>query len=319
MLAVLVLLLAQVPSPVTNHVSFSASLTYCPGLTASVDAYHGVATGGPIIPNAPGLGLELVGRRRDRVAQVSVQSEAWVDGGVLFSVNVPRPCNFSAQPPFAVTMEGIYFGQPVQRDCSSNPSVFAGGLIDNGVPGHISLRASPGLHPTIAGDLGVWENCAMLPNGEHPNPLDYPAGWVAQAPDGGYCFPYAGLHGSVTSGTVSFMRAGFLETWDNNGHPEPGAYFSHRAGIDHNGGYFQSHGMTRAQFPSPVAVTLLTSMGQYRYMMASSKYYAFDTRHWYFTDGTAWVQQAEQPAVDELLARVLALEARVSAIEARCP
>lgn len=305
MLTLLAIALAQTYTP--GHVSFGGDLNYCPGLNASIDAYHGVATGGPIFPNASGLGLQLVGRRRDQVAQVNVGAEVWVDGGVVFGVN--SACGYSAPPLFSVTTDGVQYGWTMNADCTGNGNVFAGGLVDNsGVSGHFSLRSAPGNLLTVGGHLSPLH--AMLPNGEQPDPANYPAGWVMTDELGRHYFPYAGLHGSVSIATVDYQPTGFIATFDNNGHP----VYSHRAGIDANGGYFQSHWLTREQFPSPLVETTMTSLGQFRYMMASTLYYAFDTKHWYFTDGSRWVQLAEQADVD---ARIIAIEARLAALEAR--
>jgi hypothetical protein len=313
MFALIATLLAQ--GYVAEMTSFGGELTYCPGLNASIDAYHGIATGGPIFPNASGLGLELVGRRRDQVAQVSIQSEVFVDGGVQLSVNAPRPCNFSAPPMFAVTNDGVYYGWAFNPDCSNNSDVFAGSWVDaSGVAGHISFRAADRNQLTIAGALAA-NHDAMLEGGDRPNPTLYPPGVVCTETDGGTFFCYAGNHGSTTLTDTTQMHAGVVVQFDNLDHPTT----RHRAGIEAvNGAYFQSHGLSREQFDSPVQFAVMVNdhgaIGQFTYFRESRLLYAFDTHHWYFANGEQWVQLAEQSSVE---ARLIALEARVTALETR--
>lgn len=295
-----------------DGVAFGGTYTYAPGLRASIDAYKGVATGGPVFPDEDGRSVELVSRRTDTAPGVIVRTQHWVDGGVVFQVNAHN-CGNSA-PVFQVTAEGTYFGGSATPQCGGNSDMLAGALVhQNGYSGAVALYKPGGAYLTIAGTLG--ELRAVLPNGEQPNPLDYPAGWVMQD-DAGYFFPYAGLHGNVTSMAIAPMHAGQLAEWKN---PTGDGYRAHRAGIDHNGGYWQNHGLSRSQFPSPRVETTLTSLGQYRFMMLGTLYFAETERHWYFTDGEQWLQLAEQREVDVLRVQVSALEARVSALEAQHP
>ena len=311
MIHLLATLLAQCScSYVAEPVSFGGTGYYAPNLHASIDAYRGIATGGPIFPDDDGRSVELVSRRHDLAPGVIVRTQHWVDGGVVFQVNAHN-CGNSV-PVFQITAEGTYFGGSSTPSCSGNADPLAGALVhQNGYSGAVALYKPGGAYLTIAGTLGSIR--ASLPDGGRPNPADYPAGWVRC--EGGDCyFPQASLHGDVTSMSLEPMYAGQLAEWKN---PTGDGFHAHRAGIDHNGGYWQNHGLTRAQFPSPLVRTTLTSLGQYRYMMASSQYYAFDTERWYFTNGREWIQSAVQPDVEALASHIVALEARIAALEAR--
>ena len=170
----LAIVLAQCScSYMPEPVSFGGAGYYAPGLAASIDAYRGIATGGPIFGNMPGQGVSIVGRRNDMAAQLYVSSEHFIDGGVMFQVNAGN-CGNSA-PVFAVGNDNVYFGGAATSACSGNPDFLTGALMhNNGYSGSVALYKPGGGYLTIAGSLGGLR--AVLPNGEPPNPLDYPAG-----------------------------------------------------------------------------------------------------------------------------------------------
>lgn len=290
-------------------VSFGGVGYYAPGLNASIDAYHGVATGGPIFANLPGRSVEFVSRRNDRAPGIIFRSERWVDGGVVLQVNAQNCGNSS--PVFAVTADGIAYGGAFNPDCSGNADPYAGALVHAGYAGSVALYSARD-YLTVAGSLGAIR--AVLPDGGQPNPADYPSGWVRCDAEGCH-FPYAGLHGSVNSAARVPMYAGQLGEWHNR--TDDDGFHAHKAGIDWLGGYWQNHGLTRAQFPSPRVETTETSVGQYRFAMLSTLRFAFDTLHWYFNAADSYVQLAEQPEVDALRTQVTAQAALISALEAR--
>lgn len=310
MLALVATLLAQ--TYVSEQTSFGGDLNYCPGFNASIDAYHGIATGGTIGANGAGKGLVFVPRRRDTVAQMSVHPEVFVDGGVIWGAFVGG-CGFSLPPRLAVTPDEVVISQAFHPDCSSNADGMAGGLVISGVAGNFSLRSNPQNQLTIGGQLGLIHD-AYLADGGRPSSGDYEEGVVCAEPDGGAYFCWAGDHGSVTSMDTTPMSAGVIHQFDNAEHPRT----RHVAGVDHHGAYYQSHSMPLEEFGSPVPLQLTTTKGQFHYFRESRLMYAFDTHHWYFANGEAWVRLAEQPSIDALQLMVLILEARLAVVEARC-
>jgi hypothetical protein len=250
--------------------------------------------------------MDIVGRRLDGVSGVIVRSEHFIDGGTVFQVNAAN-CGNSASV-FAVG-SGAF-----TPSCSGNPDVMASSITYTGAMVHYGYAGSFALYDTsqltIGGSLGQFR--AVLPDGGEPNPADYPSGWVMCEND--HCwFPYAGLHGNVTSIAVVPMYAGNLAEWQNRTNDD--GYRSHKAGINWLGGYWQNHGLTREQFPLPLCETTMTSLGQYRFMMPSTLMYAEDTKHWYYTDCSQWIQLATTNEVDAINAQMAALEQRVTALE----
>lgn len=245
--------------------SFAANVSYASGLAASADFYYGIATGGPVFPNANGNSLPLFGRRLDGVAGVYVGAQHWIDGGVMFGVNLPV-CGFSSQPMFAVTTDGVLFGAQADRACGSSGNLRQGALIhQGGVAGQISMTAANNLSLTFTGNLSgnhtAWESGGNRPVAANYNPA-YNSTVVCAEPDAGTYFCYAGVHGAVIASTVEEMKQGLIFQVDNVDR----ASGNHVFYVSYWGSFGQNDQIPYSAFPSASAAPMiLTSEGQYRY------------------------------------------------------
>lgn len=287
-----------------QNTSFAANASYDTGLTASADFYHGVATGGPVFPNANGLSLNLEGRRTDDVANVVVRASHWVDGGIIFAVQNSRPCQDST-PLLTISDYQIGFGGALDGPTCDSPSDgFAGALVHNaGHAGSFAMYRGAQDSLTLGGNLqGL--NYALLEDGGHPNPANYSAGAVHTLSDGGTAFEWAGFHGAIQLATKDYQPRGLLVTFDNSNHP----VYDHRAFIDFNGGYGQSNQLSKSQWPVGNSMNVVTTLGQfYPNVLESTMYYDFDSstddgHKWYwkhsFVDGgSEYTQFAHQAPV----------------------
>lgn len=284
--------------------SFSSGTVYVPSLlAASLDTYYGLATGGPVFPNASGLSLGLFGRRTDGVANVYVNSQTWVDGGVTFSVQFPG-CGFGGGSMFDVTTDNVAFGGALDRTCSGNGDLELGALVDkNGNAGHKSMLAANQLALIFAGNLGA--SRAIEADGGKPVAADYNTAYnssvVQTLSDGGTYFANASRHGDgvLTSRTTRYQ--GLIGEVENPGRASGG----HVWGVTYWGSMVSSDQIVFANFPAANAPTLTIEAGQ-QYVYSYSGELAHDaviantenTGHWRnrhtFADaGAEWVTMVD--------------------------
>ncbi len=271
------------------------------GSRASLLTVTGIAVGGAITTETQGQGLILTGRRSagDTSAGVTIQNSIWNDGGVLFQVNNAYPCNTAL---LTVEANALGFGAVTSRDCTSSADQWAGSFTDTStLSGHVAMQSAPKYYLSVAGRL-TDNHDGVLPDGGRPDAGAYPAGWVGVEADGGSYFTYAGFHGNLTVKIPEAYYGASLFEWFN---PIGGGIFTdHVAGVSWLGGYWQAHGKTKAQFPSPEPDNILTNLGQYRHMVQSTMLFDFaDTEgghNWYYSyvdpidAGASWRQFAHQ-------------------------
>lgn len=274
---------SKVFNDVSSFVDTSYTLIPSLGTKVSVVSSTGVAVNGPIVPETSGTGVRLLGRRSpgDMAANVQVESQHWRDGGVLFQVNTPHPCNAST---LSVTPDGIYFGGTSNADCTGTGNDDTGALVEaSGQSGHTALMASSKYYLTLKGSLG--DNCdAVLADGGRPGADG--GTWVRTLSDGGTCFEYGGNHGDVTIRSSAPRYGGLLFEVKN---PLTGGSTDRVFQLGPYGGISNHSGLTRAQFQQCPGVVIITSLGQYQYgAQGGELMYAADTEHWYVCKSTGW-------------------------------